>query len=173
MDLAPRAFELFQKFDKWPSHIGYFWHDGKILKETETLCSPKSHAMCFQWVFRISLKKSGPKNPFFRACTQQHQSYQDLRGPNSTIPVILGYISFGQKYRRDCGGPVYFEDQLRAILKIWWEIPIGKYGQKYRKIIVKNWAIFENYYGLSSEGLQIFSKILKGPLTYRVFLTWW
>ena len=86
--------------------------------ETETLCSPKSHALCFQWVFRISLKKSGPKNPFFRASTEQHLSYQDLEAPVSAISVILGCISFGQKCRMDCGGGVYFEDQLRAILKI-------------------------------------------------------
>ena len=54
-------------------------------------------------------------------------SYQDLRGPNSEISVVLGYISFWQKWRRDCGAWVYFEDHLRAILKILLEIHDGKY----------------------------------------------
>ena len=74
--------------------------------------------MGFHYVFPISFKKSGLKNLFFRASTEQHLSYQDLRGPVSTILIVLGYISFGQKCRRDCGGGVYFGDQLRAILII-------------------------------------------------------
>ena len=86
--------------------------------------------MCFHWVFPISLQNNGPKNLFFQSSTEQHLSYQDLRGLISTILVVLGYISFGQKWRRDCGGGVYFGDQLRAILKILQQIPIGKYRQK-------------------------------------------
>ena len=131
--LAPRASELFQKFYKCPSHIGYFWYDGKISLKSETLLFPKSRVTCFQWVFPISLKKSGPKNLFFRASTEQHLSYQDLEAPVSAISVIIGCISFGKKCRMDCGGGVYFEDQLRAILKIWWENPIGKYTKNIGK----------------------------------------
>ena len=74
--------------------------------------------MCFHWVFPISLQKSGPKILFFQSSTEQHLSYQDLEAPVSTISVKLGHISFGQECRRDCGGGVYFEDPLRAILKI-------------------------------------------------------
>ena len=68
--------------------------------------------------FSYQLKKKWSKKPIFRASTEQHLSYQDLEAPVSAISVIIGCISFGKKCRMDCGGGVYFEDQLRAILKI-------------------------------------------------------
>ena len=56
-------------------------------------------------------------------------SYQDLEYPVFTISVVLGYISFWEKWRRDCGAWVYFEDQQRTILNIYWKFMMKNTGK--------------------------------------------